>query len=146
MPVEFSHPVLVLYEKSTSKTPLFSFILLISAIVKDPLPLTLSPTFNDSESAPITTSSPSVDLMTSKSFSILLTFNFSPDVNGAESKTTSKVGYCFLGITLPSPFDRVTAIPVLVVNPTTSNSTLNGFGFGFAKGSGIDFTLKNLYP
>ena len=40
----------------------------------------------------------------------------------------------------------MTAIPVLVVNPTTSNSTLNGFGFGFAKGSGIDFTLKNLYP
>ena len=81
-----------------------------------------------------------MDLTISKSLSNPFTFSFSPDTNGEAFRTTLKVGYLSLGINLAIPFDAVIAIPVLVVNPTRSNSTLNGIPFV------TDFTLKNLYP
>jgi len=120
--------------------------LLIFPDVNEPLPIISSPIFNFSLSLPNTTTSPSLVLTTSKSFSDPLTLSFSPGINGDEFIDILKVGYWFLGINLPSPFDSVTAIPVFVDNPTTSNLTLKGFGFGFPKGSGIDTTLKNWWP
>ena len=84
---------MVLYEKSTSKDPSFLLILLINPVVKDPLPVTTSSGFNISLSEPNTTSSPLLDLTTSKSLATPFTLSFSPDINGVGFKTTSKVGY-----------------------------------------------------
>ena len=140
LPIESSHPKSVLYEKSTSKIPLFSLIPLTIPVVEDPLPEIKSPIFSLSLSDPNTTNSPSDDLTTCKSLSIWLILSFSPEKNGAESYITLNFGYWSSGINLARPFASVIAIPVLVVNPTTSNLTSKGFVLV------INLTSRKLYP